>query len=57
MIELAVEIHYNRQGVTVRATDGSGQLIRVTGSSPKQALGNLGALIQMRTVLATGQEA
>ena len=52
MIELAVEIHYNRQGVTVRATDGSGQLIRVTGASPKQALGNLGALIQMRALLA-----
>ena len=52
MIELAVELHYNRQGVTVRATDGSGQLIRVTGASPKQALGSLGALIQMRALLA-----
>ena len=52
MIELAVEIHNTRQGVTVRATDGSGQVIRVTGSSPKQALGNLGALIQMRALLA-----
>jgi hypothetical protein len=52
MIELAVELHYNRQGITVRATDGSGQVIRTTGPSPKQALSNLGALIQMRALLA-----